>query len=122
MRLRLELALDVLGIVLFAAIGRRSHGESGVVAGVAVVAAPFLAGWLAGAALVRLDRRPSGVVRALRALVVALPLALVVRAATGRGVPPTFVVVAACFLGLVLVGRRALSTTVVARRARRPRY
>jgi hypothetical protein len=63
MPLRRELALDVAAIVLFAAIGRRSHHESGAIAGSAVVAAPFVAGWLAGGALVRLEARSRSATR-----------------------------------------------------------
>jgi len=40
----------------------------------------------------------------------------------GLRVPPAFVVVAACFLGLALAGRRAVTATLVARRRARPRY
>ncbi|MEO5898586.1 MAG: DUF3054 family protein, partial [Ilumatobacteraceae bacterium] len=39
----LAAVLDVVSVVVFVAIGRRSHDESGsVVAGIAKVAAPFL--------------------------------------------------------------------------------
>ena len=56
--------------------------------------------------------RPPGAV----ALAVALPIGLLLRAATGRGDAPAFVVVAAIFLGLTLVGRRWLVGALARRR------
>ena len=44
MRITAGLALDTALICLFAAIGRRSHGESGALLAVAITAWPFLTG------------------------------------------------------------------------------
>jgi hypothetical protein len=111
--------VDVVAIVLFAAVGRRSHGEGGAATGVLIVAAPFLAGWTLAWFATRLRDTPSSPRRAALALALALPVALVLRAATGRGDAPAFIVVAAVFLGLVLVGRRWLVATLTERRASR---
>ena len=100
--------VDVAAIVLFAALGRRNHGEGTAAVGVLVVAAPFLAGWTVAWFATRLGRAPASASRALVALAVALPIGLVLRALTGRGDAPAFVVVATIFLGLALVGRRWL--------------
>lgn len=114
--------VDVVAIVVFAALGRRNHGEGTSAAGVLVVAAPFLAGWTVAWFATRLHRTPASAGRALGALAVALPIALLLRALTGRGDAPAFVVVAAVFLGLALVGRRWLVGVIARRRAagRRP--
>lgn len=48
MRIALGLALDVALICLFAAIGRRSHAETGALLSVVTTAWPFLAGMAAG--------------------------------------------------------------------------
>ena len=112
-------AVDVVAIVLFAVLGRRNHDEGSTVAGVLVVAGPFLAGWTIAWFATRLDRQPRSAVGALRALVVAVPVALVLRVATDRGIAPAFVVVAVVFLGVVLVGRRALLSLIGAQRQRR---
>lgn len=108
--------VDVAAIVLFAALGRRNHGEGTAGAGVLVVAAPFLAGWTVAWFATRLNRVPASAHRALLALAVALPIGLLLRAATGRGDAPAFVVVAAIFLGLTLVGRRWLVGALARRR------
>jgi O-antigen/teichoic acid export membrane protein len=110
--------VDVVAIVLFAALGRRNHGEGTAAAGVLVVAAPFLVGWTLAWFVSRLHRTPSSPRRATLALAVALPIALLLRAATGRGDAPAFVVVAVVFLGLALVGRRWLVARLARRRAR----
>jgi hypothetical protein len=111
--------VDVAAIVLFAVLGRRNHGEGTAAAGVLVVAAPFLAGWTLAWFATRLHRAPASATRALVALAVALPAALVLRAVTGRGDAPAFVVVAAVFLGVTLVGRRWVVAAVAGRRAAR---
>jgi hypothetical protein len=108
--------VDVAAIVLFAAIGRRNHGEGTAAVGVLVVAAPFLAGWMVAWFATRLSRAPASAGRALVALAVALPIALLLRALTGRGDAPAFVVVATIFLGLTLVGRRWLVGALRGRR------
>jgi hypothetical protein len=114
-----QCVLDAAVLIGFAALGRRSHGED--VAGTLAVAAPFLAAWLVGALLVRLQRRPASWPRALRALAVAFPLALALRAASGGGLAPAFVVVALLFLLAGLVGRRLLIPGPSGRaRSRRP--
>ena len=109
--------VDAAAILLFAALGRRNHGEGTALIGVLVVAAPFLAGWTAAWFITGLHRTPASARRALVALAVALPIALVLRAATGRGDAPAFVVVAIVFLGLVLVGRRFLAGAIARRRS-----
>jgi Protein of unknown function (DUF3054) len=111
--------VDVVAIVLFAVLGRRNHDEGTALTGVLVVAWPFLAGWTIAWFSTRLDRRPESAAGALRALVVAIPIALLLRVATDRGIAPAFIVVACVFLGLVLVGRRWLVSFVGGRRRAR---
>jgi hypothetical protein len=114
-------AVDVVAILLFAALGRRNHDEGSTITGVLVVAWPFLAGWTVAWFATRLDRRPRAPGAALRALAVAIPVALLLRVVSGRGIAPAFIVVAVVFLGLVLVGRRALVSLIGGhRRAARP--
>ncbi len=110
---------DVVAIVLFAVLGRRNHHEVSTVTGVLVVAWPFLAGWAIACFATRLDRRPRSAAGALRALLVAMPIALLLRVATDRGIAPAFIAVAVVFLGVVLVGRRGLLAAVGAGRQRR---
>lgn len=111
--------LDVAVVIVFAAIGRRNHGESGALEGIAMTAWPFLAGALVGWALVLLRGRrllagvslPSGAVVWLS----VIGMGMLGRHLDGRGTAPAFVVVALVFNGVFLLGWRA-ARLVAARR------
>jgi hypothetical protein len=104
----LLLAGDLVALVVFAVIGRRSHEEAtglDAVASVLGTAMPFLLGWLAATLLVGMASEgglparsggPAGTLRETgRTWVVAFPIAVVLRAAfLGRWSPLSFYVVA----------------------------
>jgi hypothetical protein len=101
-------AADLVAVLVFAAVGRRSHEEGFSVLGVFEVAAPFVAGavvgWLAG----RVWREPlgwrSGVAVWLGTAVVGLAL----RALVLHRLPLSFVLVASVSLAVFLLGWRLL--------------
>jgi hypothetical protein len=110
---------DLACLVLFAVVGRRSHGEALDAVGVLTTLWPFPAGlvvaWLAG----RLWRSPAGVVPAgLLAWAGALVVGMLLRVASGQGVQVAFVIVAAVVLAVLLLGWRAL-VALAGRRVRR---
>lgn len=112
---------DVVAVVVFAAIGRASHGESGDFFGLVGTAAPFLVGLGAAWATPVVRGHPAG----LRAGVVVLAgaglLGLLLRAAfTGR-LPLSFAVVTLVALATLLLGWRALSMLIANRAATRVR-
>ena len=117
----LAFVLDAALIVLFAALGRRTHDEGSAVGGTLHVAAPFLLGWAVGAAVARLDHDPLSARRAVLAWVIALPVGFALRALDGRGLAFGFVVVALVFTAATLIGWRALVALWATRRARRAR-
>ncbi len=122
MRTALGLALDVAVICLFAAIGRRSHEESGVLLGVATTAWPFLAGMAAGwlVWVVAVRRAPVGVRDGIPVWLATVTIGMVLRHLTGAGTAISFIVVATLFLGIALLGWRALAGPVLRRvRSRR---
>lgn len=105
-------AADALLVIVFCAIGRRSHDEA-VLAGLLKTVWPFgislLIGW-ALAVLVARNARfdatalwPSGILIWLGTLVGGM----VLRAVSGQGVAVSFVIVAASVLALFLLGWRA---------------
>ncbi len=101
------LAVDVTGVLVFCAAGRRSHDEGLNAAGIAATAWPFLIGTAIGWLAARGWRRPTavaptGVVVWLSTVVVGM----VLRKATGAGVAASFVVVAATVTALLLLGWR----------------
>jgi len=102
-------AADVVAVLLFAAIGRRSHAEALQAAGVLATAAPFLvgllAGWLAGRVWRAPVELPLGVVAWAGTAVVGLAL----RALDTHRLPLSFVLVAAVSLAVLLLGWRLVA-------------
>ncbi|MFC0449339.1 DUF3054 domain-containing protein [Rhodococcus jostii] len=116
------LAIDVVLVIVFCAIGRRSHDEANALTGLATTAWPFLTGlaggWLATVALYR-DKFdaflivPTGIVVWLSTLVVGMLL----RVVSGQGTALSFVIVAGTVLAVFLLGWRAVAKIVTKARA-----
>ena len=103
------ICLDAALLVVFAAIGRRAHDEGSAVGGTLTIAAPFLIGYAVAAAVLRLDRDPLGLRRAVPVWLAGIALGLLLRGtAFDRGLAPAFVVVAFLTTGLMLLGWRPL--------------
>lgn len=105
-------AADLICVVVFCTIGRRSHAEGITVAGVAETAWPFLTGTVVGWLISRGWRRPmslapTGVV----VWVSTVAIGMVLRKLTSAGVAVSFVVVASLVTALLLLGWRALAAT-----------
>jgi hypothetical protein len=101
------LATDAICVVVFAAIGRRSHAEGLNVTGIAETAWPFLTGTGVGWLLARGWRRPAAV--APTGLVVWLctvALGMLLRKARSQGTAPSFIVVASLSTAVLLLGWR----------------
>jgi FtsH-binding integral membrane protein len=119
---RLAVVLDCCCVLVFVVIGRASHTKGESLAGVASTAWPFLAGLAGGWIAARTWRRPlvlwpGGV----GAWLGAVALGMVLRVVAGQGTAFAFVVVALVFLGLFLLGWRALAPLASARMAARRR-
>lgn len=115
-------AADVVAVVVFVTLGRDSHGEALDGAGIAGVAAPFLIGLAAGWLVARAWRAPSSVRVGVVVWPVTVALGMLLRhVAWHRGTALAFIVVATVFLGVFLVGWRAVRSGVVRRRAARGR-
>src|SRR6185437_6582504 len=112
------LAADLLAVVVFVLLGRRSHDEGSAVAGTVATAWPFVTGALVGEGVVVLTRRrpdslAAGVVVTAGAVVVGMGL----RSLAGGGTPVSFVVVATTFLAVFLLGWRLAARLLSRRRA-----
>ncbi|MFK4730026.1 DUF3054 domain-containing protein [Agromyces mediolanus] len=111
---------DVLLVVLFVVIGRRSHAQGLDLAGLWQTAWPFLAGlglgWLVSVAWRRpFALWPSGVV----IWVVTLVAGMLLRTVSGQGTQFAFVLVATGTLAVFLLGWRAVVALVARRRPAR---
>ncbi|HEY0239476.1 MAG TPA: DUF3054 domain-containing protein [Friedmanniella sp.] len=108
--------VDLLCVLVFAAIGRASHGEDLGPLGLATTTWPFAAGWLVGEVLVlavaAARARPLGLMAGVLVWLPTVVLGMVLRTVSGAGVQTSFVVVATVVLGLFLLGWRGVVTLV----------
>jgi hypothetical protein len=114
---RLAVVLDCCCVLVFVVIGRASHTKGESLAGIASTAWPFLAGLAVGWLAARTWRRPfvlwpGGVGAWLGTVAVGM----VLRVVAGQGTAFAFIVVALVFLGLFLLGWRALARVAARRR------
>ena len=112
------LLLDVVLVLVFAAVGRASHDESSPVLGVLLTAWPFLVGTGLGWAVVRVVRRewPLDVGPGVTVWFATVLVGMLLRHAVGSGTAVSFVVVASVVLAFLLLGWRAVGAYAVRRR------
>src|ERR1700754_481015 len=104
---------DLTGVLLFSAVGRRSHAEGLTVTGVAETAWPFLVGAAVGWLLTRGGRRPAAVVpTGVVVWVCTVAIGMLLRKATSAGVAFSFVVVASAATAVMLLGWRVAVTAL----------
>jgi hypothetical protein len=122
----LAAVIDVVLIVVFALIGRSSHGEADTALGLWTTAYPFLAGWAigyvtSGAWARPLRFWPTGIV----VWILTVFIGMAIRVATGQGdvdgnaLPISFVIVATIVLGVFLLGWRGIARGVLGATTRR---
>jgi hypothetical protein len=110
------LLADVVCVLVFCAIGRRSHAEGITVAGVAETAWPFLSGTVAGWLAVRAWRRPTSLApTGIVIWVCSVAIGMLLRKATSQGTAVSFVVVASISLAILLLGWRLAAKVPVRR-------
>lgn len=103
------LGVDVACVLVFCAVGRRSHDEGLDVVGVAATAWPFLSGTAVGWLAARAWRRPTALLpTGIVVWVCTVAVGMLLRKAASAGVAASFVVVAACVTALLLLGWRAV--------------
>jgi len=105
-----SIALDVVWLGVFVLLGRTSHAEGLTWPGLLRTGWPFWLGLLVGWSVARAWRRPAALVpTALVVWPVCVAVAMALRAVSGQGVAAAFIVVALAFVGLGLLGWRALA-------------
>lgn len=101
------LATDVVAVLVFCAVGRRSHAEGLSITGVASTAWPFLTGTVIGWLASRGWRRPTAVVpTGVAVWVCTVVVGMLLRKASSAGVAASFVVVASSVTAALLLGWR----------------
>ncbi|MGL5444924.1 MAG: DUF3054 domain-containing protein [[Mycobacterium] stephanolepidis] len=107
----LSLVLDVIGVLVFCTIGRRSHAEGITLVGVWETAWPFLSGAGVGWLLSRGWSRPTSVAHTGIAVWVCTVLfGMILRRLSNQGVAFSFVIVASLVTALFLLGWRIIAT------------
>jgi FtsH-binding integral membrane protein len=110
-------AADLVVLVLFVLIGRRSHHEDAGVAGFLRVWWPFAAGLVLAWLVTRLDRAPLAWGRAVVAWLLTVAVGMALRIAVeGHEFKVAFTVVTLLFVGAGMLGWRAIVRAVRARR------
>jgi Protein of unknown function (DUF3054) len=114
------LSLDVVSVLMFCAVGRRSHDEGVDVSGVAATAWPFLAGTTLGWVLSKGWRHPTAVLpTGVIVWLTTVAVGMLLRKASSAGVAASFVLVAATVTAVLLLGWRAAAELTARRRADR---
>ncbi|KWX67112.1 DUF3054 domain-containing protein [Mycobacterium sp. NAZ190054] len=112
------LAADLVCVVVFCTIGRRSHAEGLTVTGIAETAWPFLTGTAAGWLASRGWRRPASLApTGLIVWVATVVVGMLLRKATGQGTAVSFIVVASLTTAVLLLGWRATARALARRRS-----
>ncbi|HSS25353.1 MAG TPA: DUF3054 domain-containing protein [Mycobacterium sp.] len=102
------LSVDVIGVLVFCAVGRRSHDEGLSITGVATTAWPFLTGTVIGWLASRAWQRPTAVFPTGAVVwLCTVAVGMVLRKASSAGVAASFVLVAASVTAVLLLGWRA---------------
>jgi FtsH-binding integral membrane protein len=105
-----SLAFDVSWLCVFVLLGRTSHTEGLALSGFLRTGWPFWVGLLAGWRHARATSQPAALVpTALVVWPTCVAVAMVLRAVSGQGVASAFLGVAVAFVGLGLLGWRALA-------------
>jgi hypothetical protein len=108
--------LDLLAVLVFALVGRRSHAHGITLGGVLETAAPFLCGTAAGYLLasLTLDASPRTWQFGTIVVVATVVVGMLLRRLATAGTAPSFIVVATLFLTATLLGWRVVARWVSA--------
>jgi hypothetical protein len=110
--------LDLVAVVVFVLVGRRTHHEDAGVVGFLHVAWPFAAALVLGWALSRADRAPLAWGRVAILWVVTVAVGMVLRITVeGHDFKVAFTIVATLFLGACFFGWRLVYRAVMRRRS-----
>jgi hypothetical protein len=116
MRTPARIAIDLVLVIVFAVIGRASHGEALSLGGVLVTGWPFLLGCLIGSMLACLVLRLSWLREGLLVWAVTVVLGMLLRGISGGGMAIGFLIVATVVLAAFLVGWRMVAWRITVAR------
>ncbi|GAA0339400.1 DUF3054 domain-containing protein [Actinoallomurus spadix] len=110
MRSVVAAVFDLCCVMAFVVIGRAGHSEGETVTGIAQTAWPFLTGLLIGWAVTRAWRRPAALAgTGVGVWLVTVAAGMILRVIAGQGTAVTFILISLLFLGLFMLGWRAVA-------------
>jgi len=113
MRAPLALLADVCCVLIFVVIGRANHHAGDTLAGVASTSWPFLVGLAVGEAATRAWLRPFALIPAgVGVWLATVAIGQALRVVAGQGTAVAFIIVSLLFLGLFLLGWRAVAQRI----------
>jgi hypothetical protein len=102
---------DLVVVVVFVVIGRHTHHHGETLTGVISTTWPFAVGLVVGwAGVISTHTRPSSLLGGVAIWLSTVGIGMVLRVISGQGTDVAFIVVALGFLGLFLLGTRAIAT------------
>jgi len=116
MRTSIRIALDLVLVVVFAIIGRASHGEALTLGGILVTGWPFLVGCLLGSVLACVVLRLSWLREGLLAWAITVVVGMLLRGITGGSLAIGFLIVATIVLAVFLIGWRMVAWRITVTR------
>lgn len=109
--------IDLVAVLVFVGIGRRSHEEDAGLGNLLEIAAPFMLAVVAGWAILRLWQSPLWSNRAIGLWLITVALGMLLRRTLfDRGTAVSFVIVTTIVLGVFLLGWRGVAEQIRARR------
>ncbi|MGE2736206.1 DUF3054 domain-containing protein [Mycolicibacterium vaccae] len=111
---------DLVCVVVFCTIGRRSHAEGLSISGIAETAWPFLTGTVVGWLVSRGWQRPTSLApTGIVVWVCTIVVGMLLRKVTSAGTATSFIVVASLTTAAFLLGWRAISRVAAQASSRR---
>jgi hypothetical protein len=110
--------IDVVLVLVFVLVGRRSHGEAETAAGILDTMWPFLVGLVLGWLVTLAWRRPLAILwPGIPIWLMTVAAGMLLRVAAGQGAEASFIVVATIVLGVFLIGWRLIALPITRHRA-----
>ena len=116
MRTPIRIALDLVLVVVFAIIGRASHGEALTPGGILLTGWPFLVGCLLGSVLACVVLRLSWLREGLLVWAITVVVGMLLRGITGGSLAIGFLIVATIVLAVFLIGWRMVAWRITVAR------
>ncbi|HEV7175243.1 MAG TPA: DUF3054 domain-containing protein [Solirubrobacteraceae bacterium] len=113
-------AIDVILLLVFVLVGRRSHAEAFSLSGIFDTLWPFLFGLVLGWLVTFAWRRPLAILwPGIPIWLMTVAVGMLLRVSAGQGIEPSFIVVATIVLGIFLLGWRLIALPIARRRVAR---